>query len=409
MSKVLFYIMLGLMPLRDIFVLQVFGVSVRLAEVVAVLFIISVLPLIILNFKNSLNIYLVSYYVVSMFYILLSFIMPDGDSFLILRELININFYFIMFLSIYIYIRLSTENIKILNVICTISAFYSLLVICNYFTGWFFPLKEVENFLGFTLSRLIGTTSEPAYWGNLMFFPLIILFVYSFQKEKIMKWQTLSLILVLGSCILTFSTLTFVSILLVVLYLLLFRMKELNMQKKRIFFVMLFIAAFVVVLNHDLISEMFSKMLSNDVDISSYERGRWRDAAIGMFLHNPFGSGIGSYLNLHQGFTSGVRSADDAASVFFLYLAERGFLGVLSFLFLFLGLAFLTLNIKSKNAKITLYKDCALLFLGLFFIQFVSQGYIWLYYFWIYLAIIMALLVKSSMQNNKDIIECKEI
>lgn len=426
--KILFILMLFLIPLRDSYSFNLFDYTIRFSELLwMILIMINILEYCInpsklkIKYKNPLF----WYYLLTLILSFISLIFFNFNTQYLIREIINVNFYVIGFTTI-VHVTLS-KDIKLITILKAIvysSTFFSILALVNYFTGIFVPTKPPEIMLGFYLTRMIGFASEPAYWGSVLITPFAILFVMLVNNKKIDKFHIFHLIIVLINLLLTFSVFTYFSIAFIVVMTFMTQIEKKRTWLYIILGLLIIVISLTITNQWQLIQNMVNKVFDTDTDFSSRERAQWRIAAMRMFNSSPiFGHGVGSYGSLYSVYIPEyqTRFSDDANSYMLLQLAEKGLLGVLTIVLFFSSLLITKyrtlINLMKSGSLVAGLRYTMILIAILFTINFFIIGYLYVYYFFIYMAFGFALdsylfkktkiVSRGQMLNEKKAIQKK--
>ena len=161
-----------------------------------------------------------------------------------------------------------------------------------------------------TVNRLYSTFMEPSYAGAF----LVGVFNYALVSEEVNRKNTVFLILVLVSIVLTKSTTAYVALLISIL---IWFLSKSNKKKIKVLLpIIIFIGLIVTIIFYDILQEVIFDKLSS---ISARVRSNWNKRALDTFKSNPY---IGS----------GYKS-QRASSLVYTILAELGIIGFLLYAF----------------------------------------------------------------------------
>ncbi|MCH4552107.1 O-antigen ligase family protein [Aestuariibaculum lutulentum] len=259
-----------------------------------------------------------------------------------------------------------------------------------------FVSRQGKSIFGNFIIRFSGPSSEPAYIIPLLSIPLM----YGLQTRKF-KVIILSLILM----ILPFSSFGYVAIVFALLY---FLNNIVDKELKRkiwkgVFSGMVF-CCILCILFFNRISEIFAYNwlkfqayfgLGDAYEWSASQRIGHVKLAFNLFLEAPFinmlfGNGTGYYSKMSKEFTKYyLDDAEEAHSLFFSTLTDRGFVGVLLLLFMFYAITKIRIprNISEQNKFFFIAIKFGVLVRML---HWVFTGMLWQYYFWVEVAILLS-------------------
>ncbi|WP_461207110.1 O-antigen ligase family protein [Clostridium sp. DL1XJH146] len=399
----LFMLILLFIPFRDILTIEIYGITIRISEVFMVFFDI-IFVICLKEYYKKINKYIfmsiIMFFIINLIFSGYSIFLPEVVISIVIREIICLNFYIISLLIIYKYIinNKGKHSLYIKTIIYS-NLFLILLFLIDYKFNFLGLNRPYEIMFGYNILRFKGSASEPAYFANLVFLPVTILINSCINKTKIIKFQKIILVVFILALFLTYSAAAYGAIFLIV-FLSVFL--SINNKRSRITYVslVLIIAFFTYLIStkyfqNEILYNIISKITNRNADYSAIERNDWRISAFNMFKASPiYGNGVSSFFTNQKsyGMIRFNRISIDANCLYLYYLAERGLIGFLSLISLFISIiiySFYELKMISDSYQKTIGISLFISVL-IYFIHFWAIGYLWVYYLWVYIAIILS-------------------
>lgn len=422
--NVVFYLLCLTLPFRDWPKIEVmnYGFTFRVFDIFTIVFCTLFVAALMLRkiyprFPKPFIFLIVFFFIGQVFFMYLG-LDNGGNLRLIIREGLWTVLFFLLLILIYSYLTNPSYNVNIkhpLKWVLISFGIVNLAAIAMFFSlPQYYPItsnSELWIIGNVEIRRFYGLASEPGYWANIMIFPAFLSFYILFSKKLRDEFclTGISYFFILANIagfFLTFATVAigFLGIFIAVNYFFFAR-------KRWTFYLIVFtfllgIALILSPSGQAFLGESVKKVSQPLSTTSSYERMAWRDAALGMFKESPFiGFGIGQYTNCYMDFTDfEVRDAWDANSLYMLYLAERGIVGIVLIIALLLTIVVYQFKMVIYSRGAIRLVACTFLVTTLCYISyFYITGILWLYYFWFFTGLSMGLRSQCQMILQKQI------
>lgn len=420
-DKVFIYLIGMSVPFSSVLSFELFGATVRIFDLLLIAFIIYYLASKLVLGRNVMvykGIFLlfVLLFINEFIFSLISIVIIPGQLHLQARNVLWALFYGLGFCLISDFFLLRSFRFCIDYLIFFLKWFLvvSVVAFAGYLLVLFFP-HEMSFLRGlfcgnqyFGVLRFKGLAAEPAYWGRILFFPLITYWLLYVECPNLRGLRHLWAFLAIVSTIsyfFTVSTFSYVIIgIMLIAILVRYSFWGLCFKHGLIFgFIFLLLAFFLG--TNGMLGGFIEKIFDVNSTASASERNLWRIMAWDMFLKSPiWGNGVGSFASLFEygHLMPNVRPSNDANSFWMLLLAERGLIGFLGMVVPLVYFWIRALAIGSfrmgQEAQTVRFAIC--LYMLCFFLNLAITGVIWLYYVWFFCLLSVVLLHKS--QNGRS-------
>jgi O-antigen ligase len=249
-----------------------------------------------------------------------------------------------------------------------------------------FQIGSIE-IVGFGI-RLIGLFKDPNVLGPFII-PLALYYFEKFYYKKTILKNTILFSFMSIGVFLSFSRAAWLSYFIGVFFIVfLYSIKNKNVYNWKtilFLFLLVLIIVFLFMSNIKIGSFSFNDFLKSRIGIKSYDRMRFasQDRAFDMiYMSRLFGIGPGNYE-----FVSGF----SAHSTFLRYIGERGFFGIITFIYFLIFIFYKSLKLLNTNKTFLIAS-----YIGIIFNSFFVDTLHWRH-MWVLFALILAL---SNLEEN---------
>ena len=411
-KRILYFMLIYLLPFRDFPLILREPVSVRLFDIAVFASLFGYFLSLMhkdKTLKLNINVLLVFFFYMSwMCIVSLLGLHHHGSQSLILRYLLLVPFSFVIYFLAYdgsFEIELSWFIRHVIMSLVIGSSISYLISYANpdWVKTWAGGIHLEDK--GFKTTRFTGFASEPNYWGNLFLFILPVAFIGIFSKSarNELRVNRATLLMLITFVVLTFSTFTHVSTLLAFTCVLLLNFKGVN--KRSMLYFSVIMLAVIGLISYQYLGYVSAKVTTLTTS-SSFERFYWAYSAFNMWLEAPLiGHGSGTYIFNFQNYLSFITIplAEQANSVFFATLAEQGVIGLVFLSFSMASLGGLLSPRLVLSMKENIFLKALAIGIVLYIPYFFITGTLYLYYFWFYLGAFRGFSEKMAMWHETSV------
>lgn len=392
LSETFKYVSLLLFPLRDALGFYLGTTPLRLGELWAVFYALFVL----LSPKiRKKEMPIVAFVLINLFLVFVGLFINQGDfdqgfaTKYILRNVLNLLFICGFLCSSIEFSNQDIDRMMRYSFFVQLCAFVLLYGTRHYFymsklLNWndILASGQVINFLGVTIPRFLGTSSEPGYLAA--FLPMLL---YYFLKANI-KHRSFYIVVTSLMIVSTFSTAVYIATVVIFFAF----TAETGLKKKYLLGIALAILGMglICLFNHNvqtlinrmIVEKVVSMISGNKFDYSATERNLHIKNAIRVFesssaVQKIFGRGTGGYLydTLHFGVGLYSYDVEEAYNLYLSTLVDRGIIGLILTIALFVFL-------RDRVVRKDIFSVSIFIGILLQFFHWVITGNLWQYYFW---------------------------